>query len=243
MRGPRERALVLFVPRLRIARAFALNYIAELAGKFEELSLPYPVELERSLRAYARGIVDWSSLKRRVERLLGFYARAWLKVEEPLVRGLRALYEISEFSITLYGTLESVNKRLEGALELARLVLRTKIGRRVELGEWMKVIGSAATPSIPRAREGSVVVVEQRPSCAHVEVLPGYVDSPADKLAKTEGSGLAEAVREYVEYVTEYVLRYRDVDEAYFRWLLDKHPETPLARAVREYLEVVSRLE
>ncbi len=236
-------ARVIFVPHLRLGRALLVNKLVELGC--HKLALPYPKELRRDLTLYSQGSIGWRELVWRVRELLGDYHRPWLYVEEPLVRGLRILREAAGgLSIVCYESLEELRRGLEGRYGLLALALRRRVGLSVspeEVRRHLRGGDGALVKVLARVVElGYVAVVTDRGLASALadevlEVLPGYVESPAERILKCPDERTFE---EFVKYIFDYVLTSENADVAYFRWLADTYPESELARRAADLIRL-----
>uniref|UniRef100_A0A7J3X6X6 Uncharacterized protein n=1 Tax=Thermofilum pendens TaxID=2269 RepID=A0A7J3X6X6_THEPE len=185
--------------------------LMELAGELEGIVLPYPKELERVLNLYARGVVGYQRLVEAIRESMQGFSSSWLWVEEPL---LLALPRLGVRRVLCY--LRSAAEVFSSAAELVSLAFRARVTGRIDLEEWRKALGSISV----EVKEGYVTVASRAPRGLHAQDTWGLPYPPAETLDPASLS--EEAVREYVEYVFNYITRSRNLDEAYLRWLEEK---------------------
>lgn len=218
---------MLVAPRLRLARLWAAEELALIADELEGVLLPYPRELETPVRRFVKGVVGWEELVAKVRAIGLPYADVWSWTEEPLLRRLRTLSLGSQLSIECYGP--PLADEARATEELLRLLLRTRVTGKVDLEAWAKLVGGGGPPLKSgyatlslRAAEGASVIKWEYP-------MP-----PSDLLSSESLS--EESVREYVDYVFEYIMRASSPDEAYLRWLSVRY------RDVAEKLEKLAQV-
>lgn len=200
--------VALLAPRLRLARIKLAGILGgEFAGEEPHVALPYPREIEKHLNLYARGIIDWDRLKTALHDLYGGFCGSWLWTEEPLLRTL----PIARARVKCYGA--SAAEYLRRGGDLAVLALKARVRGEVDLEEWRRAVGGrpAIDPGLYDA------VVSSTP-------MEGFENRDLWNLpyppSETLGSPLTrEAVLEYVDYIFDYVVKSRNLDEAYLRWL------------------------
>ncbi len=235
--------VIVFIPRLRLARAQALGALANISDKARGLALPYPVELARTVRAYVKGKVSWEDVKLRLRRLLGVYGGIWLKIEEPLLRGLK---ELGFADLVFTARARGIVKGFTSALELLAYALRLRLGAAVNPSE-VYSLTHRLRPYIGfepgLAARGYAVIVDSlriaqvlAESFRLVNVMPGYVETPLEELIWAGRGEVLEALRRYTNFVFNYLTTSRDLDEAYLRWVVDEYPESYLAREARKLL-------
>jgi len=204
-------AQVFLAPKLKLARMKLANMLMELAGELEGVALPYPKELEKVLNLYARGVVGYQRLVETVRESMQGFSSSWLWVEEPL---LLALPRLGVRRVLCY--LRSAADIFSSAAELVTLAFRARVTGRVDLEEWKKVLGAGNV----EAREGYVTIASSAPRGLQARDTWGLPYPPPESL---DPDNLSEkAVREYVDYVFNYITRSRNLDEAYLRWLEEK---------------------
>lgn len=246
-------AEILFVPRLRIARSSLVSYLAERPGECR-IALPYPKELEGYATGYARGKLGWKRLLGGVAGILGPYAQPWLKIEEPLLRGLRLVADRRDyFGLFFYRSADAILRSAEAQLELVRLVLRSAIREEVDVDEWRELIakiGRSERGELYRQLEdlledGYSLVTESREVAGGLsrrrgvpvrEVLRGYIRTPIEELWRSAEVD-EKAVEAFIRYIRDYLVTSRSLDEAYFRWIVDNHPSAMLSEFARKILK------
>jgi len=199
---------VLLSPKLRLARLNLAEKLLDLSEEFRGVHLPYPKELEKSLNAYARGIIDWRSIVEEVKRLMPGFARGWLWVEEPLIRSLRFLGK----DVKCYGdsSLELVSR----SGKYLSLLFRVHVTKQIDLEEWRQLFGREKVP----LDENYVTVASKSVEGArNIDTwgLPYPPTEDIDPLTK-------EKILELTEYVFNYILTSKNLDDAYLKWLEEK---------------------
>ncbi|GEM_PF-3586032 len=242
-----EYVLYLYTPRLKIARLFAASLILGRAERISLLALPYPKEMEEALEKFVKGLVSWSSFQLRVVNFMGSYGRSWLNLEEPLLLGLKLAFEKNpNLKLLLYGSLEKEDLKYRVVSELAALALRARITGRVDVEEWRRVLSwfRKIPPELQIEARQAVVIIESKSHVPRgailVEALPGYVESPIEKLFSSRIS--EQIVGEYVEYILDYLAKYPSIDCAYFKWVKDKGFKGVIAQLSDYYLKMLSAM-
>jgi hypothetical protein len=204
-------AQVLLAPKLRLARMKLASTLMELAGEVEGIALPYPKELERVLSLYAKGVVGYQRLMEAIRESMQGFSSSWLWVEEPL---LLALPRLGVRRVLCY--LRSAAEAFSSAAELVSLAFRARVTGRIDLEEWRKALRGGDV----EVREGYVTIASRAPQGLQARDTWGLPYPPAEALDPANLS--EEAVKEYVDYVFNYITRSRNLDEAYLRWLEEK---------------------
>jgi len=208
-------AYVLVAPRLRLARLWAAEEIALTADELKGVLLPYPRDLEAPVRRFIRGASGWEDLVAEARRLGLPYADVWSWTEEPLLRRLRSLWASGfRLAIECYGS--PLADEAKATEELLRLLLRTRVTGKVDLAAWAKLLGGQ-----PPVREGYATLSLRSLGGARV-VEWRYPMPPSDSLSLESLS--EESVKNYVNYVFEYLMKARNPDEAYLLWLNSHFP-------------------
>jgi len=204
--------VALLAPRLRLARLKLASVLSgELVGEKPLVALPYPREAEKPLNLYARGLIDWPRLKLALRDIYGDFYRSWLWIEEPLIRAL----PLAEARVKCYGASHSEQVKRGG--DLAVLAFRARVMGEVDLEEWRRLL--EGRPSLDPGLYDAVVSSTPIEGFESREVW-GLPYPPTETL----GSGplTRQAVQEYVDYIFNYVVRSRNFDEAYLRWLEER---------------------
>ncbi|MBS7638411.1 hypothetical protein KEJ49_05980, partial [Candidatus Bathyarchaeota archaeon] len=174
-------------------------------------------------------------------------------------------------AIRCYGSRGGQIARMEEALRLALLTLRTALRQVVEVDEWRdalyrsivlegdlikeeaRVIGeiSALGDSICLADMGGRAL---KPHLARwgVEVRIHYAEgsfhfTPLAILKRKMATGyvggqeLERLVKCHIEYIRDYIYRFENRDRAYYEWVYDKIPWLR-RRLKRDELEILSRI-
>ncbi|MEZ0346304.1 MAG: hypothetical protein ABWK01_07125 [Infirmifilum sp.] len=201
---------VLSAPRLRMARLKLANRLLDRTEAFSGVALPYPKELESILNLYAKGTVSFQRVVEVVRDVFRGHASGWLWVEKPLLLVLPQLGARVECYLRTAGEL------LSHYSELLALTLRTRITGKIKLDEWrMFSTRAEVTP-----RKGWITIVNGMPRSTHaVDVWKLPYPPPETLDARTITD---EAVKEYVDYVFNYIVQSRNLDEAYLKWLEER---------------------
>jgi len=246
--------ICIYTPRLKIARLFTASIILDKANFIEELALPYPRELRRELLNFAANLTSWRKFQKHVVDLMGSYGYSWLDMETPLLFTLKLLHEKNHnINIVLYGSLVGENKKYRIVTELISLALKARLTGKIDLREWDSLIEKMRKarrvnlgPILKRAKQAIVVLEEKTlplPNAILIEALPGYVESPLEKIVSATAEKLKDAIRDYVDYVLDYLVKYSSVDYAYFKWIKDKNFKGLIADLSDHYLYILSTLE
>ncbi len=220
---------VLAAPRLRLAKLWLAEKLAELAERLEGVLLPYPVDMVQRVKSFIQGSMSWEELVQAAASLGLAGASSWAYVEEPLLRMLKTLnMQGVPLKIKCYGP--SVKEEAELAWELLRLLINARLRGVIDLEAWREVLPSSPVP----AEEGYATVTSRRVEGANVlswdHPFPPGEELTADNLT-------LESVREYVDYVFRYVMLSSNVDEAYLKWLESSEGRSERVRQLRSLAE------
>ncbi|MEM1568640.1 MAG: hypothetical protein QXI84_09180 [Thermofilaceae archaeon] len=229
---------VIVAPRIRMARLWAAEEVAQAADYLSGVLLPYPQELQTPVRRYVEGILDWEELVSRVRSMGLSYVDVWSWTEEPLLRRLRSLTAAGyKLKVECYGP--PLREDAEASWEVTRLLLRVRVTGKVDLEAWRRLVGRVKTP----VKEGYATLSLKPAEGVKVSAWM-YPMPPSDTLSAENLS--EESVRALADYVFKYLVATSNPDEAYVKWLSETHRELseellPLARALgvlrREELE------
>ncbi|QOJ79074.1 hypothetical protein IG193_00990 [Infirmifilum lucidum] len=221
--------IALLAPRLRLARVKLASTISrEFASGEVVIALPYPPELEKQLNLYSKGLINWTRLKLSLRNLYGDFYRSWLWVEEPLLRAMPVIGA----KVKCYGSRASEYTKRGG--DLAVLAFKARARGEINLEEWRKVVEGR-----PLLEPGPYDVVVSSAPMEGFENrdLWGLPYPPSEALGSSPLT--REAVLEYVDYVFNYIVKSRNLDEAYLRWLEER--KGVRAPELWRLLELVSR--
>lgn len=208
---------VIVAPRLRMARLWAAEEVAQAADDLSGVLLPYPRELQTPVRRYIEGLLDWTELVSRVRAMGLSYAGVWSWVEEPLLRRLRSLAAAGyNLKVDCYGL--PLREEVEASWELTRLLLRVRVTGKVDLEAWRKLVGGGRAP----VREGYVTLSLKPAEGVKVSAWM-YPMPPSDTLSAENLS--VDGVKALAEYVFKYLVTTSNPDEAYVKWLSETHRE------------------
>jgi hypothetical protein len=199
---------VLLSPKLRLARLNLAEKLLDLSEEFRGVYLPYPKELEKSLNAYARGIIDWRSIVEEVKTLMPGFARGWLWVEEPLIRSLRLLGK----DVRCYG--DSSLDLVSRSGKYLSLLFRARVSKQIDLEEWRQLFRGEKVP----LDENYVTVASRSVEGARNIDTWGLPYPPTEDMDQPT----IEKISALIEYVFNYILPSKNLDDAYLRWLEEK---------------------
>lgn len=206
-----------------MARLKLSEKLLDLGEEIRGVYVPYPREMERVVNLYARGEVGWDRVVEEARRGMPEFYRGWLWVEEPLIRSLRVLGA----RVACYG--DKLEGLYRSAGEFLSALLRVRVTGEVRLEEWRKLLSRSEVP----VREGYVTVSSfSVPGATNVDVW-GLPYPPTDE----PDVGSEGWVRELVEYVFDYLVTSRNVDEAYVKWLRERRGVR--ARELEEMLSIL----
>lgn len=213
-----RRYWVLAAPRLRLARLWLAEKLAELADRLEGVMLPYPPDLMQHVRSYVKGLIRWEELVQAVISLGLANVNSWVYIEEPLLRMLRTLnIQGISLKIKCYGP--SVKEEAELAWELLKLLINARLRSIIDLEAWRRVLPSLPVP----VEEGYATVTSRRVKGNNV--LHWHHPFPPSEEITAE-SLTPESLKEYIDYVFKYVLLSSNVDEAYLKWLENREGQS-----------------
>lgn len=216
-------------PRLRLAKLWLAEKLAELADRLEGVLLPYPIDIAQRVSSYIKGSISWEELVQAAASLGLAGASSWAYVEEPLLRMLRTLnMQGIPLKIKCYGP--SAEEEAELAWELLRLLINVRLRGVIDLEAWRKILPSSPVP----AEEGYATVTSRRVGGANV-LSWDYPFPPGEEL--TADNLTLESIKEYVDYVFRYVMLSSNVDEAYLKWLESREGRSERVQQLRSLAE------
>ncbi|RLE64063.1 MAG: hypothetical protein DRJ38_06195 [Thermoprotei archaeon] len=238
-----RKPIYIHTPKLKIARLFAAGLILAKAEKADLLALPYPKEMKNELEKFTRNLLSWNQLQKRIIELMGSYGYSWLNIEEPLFLGLRLIRERNpRLKLFLYGSISEEDEKYRLISDLLALALKCKLKGRIEVREWRQILNRYHRSQIEIKDKKAIIVVEDRSQIPRdsilVEALPGYVESPIERLFSLQIS--EQVIKDYIEYVTEYLVRYSTIDYAYFKWVKDRGFRGLIARLSDSFINMLS---
>lgn len=202
---------VFLAPRLRLARLKLANILLEHSGMFEGVALPCPRELERVLNLYVRGTVGFQRVVDSVRGVLQGFSSSWLWVEEPL---LLALPRLGVKVVACY--LRSASEALASAMDLVSLAFRGRVSGKFNVEEWRKTVSGEGI----EAREGWAAIASRSVKGVEASDVWGLPYPPPEALSPEDVS--EEKIKEYIDYIFDYILVSHNLDEAYLRWLEER---------------------
>jgi len=240
-----KQKIYLYTPRLKIARLFAASLVLGRAEEIELLVLPYPREIKMELEKFTRSIISWKYLQKRIIELMGSYGYSWLDIEEPLFLGLKLIRERNpKLDLYLYRSIGDEDEKYRITSDLLALALKYRVTGKIEVEEWRRVLSGYRRKRVEVGDKRAIIIIEdklQAPSGSIlIEALPGYIESPLDKLFSSPVS--EQIIKEYIEYVTEYLAKYSSIDYAYFKWLKDKGFQGLIVQLSDYFLNLLSAI-
>lgn len=269
-----RRLLLILYPDLRFSTLKVISLLRDEAPDFSYLLLDLPVELEGAVNKFATGEISYEELLDDIleEQLMPETQGSWEYTFKPLMMALPSIIRSSQgLAIRCYASRGGQIARMEGALRLAQLTLRTALRGVVKVDEWRdalyrsialerdlieeeaRVIGelSALGDSICLADMGGRAL---KPYLARreVDVRIHYVErsfhfTPLAILKRKMALGhvgeqeLERLIRCHIEYIRDYIYRFENRDRAYYEWIYDRIPWLR-RRLKREELEILSRI-
>ncbi len=265
------RVLLVLYPELRISSLKVVGLLGEVARGFRAILLNLPSEMEDAVRGLALGESSYEELLEEVHRegYIPEPLEAWEYTFRPILEALPRIH-YPELQVRCYGGREEEFARVEGAVRIAQLTLRTALRGEVELDEWR----DALIQSISLDRDSIVEEARrirglvQGDSICLAEVggrsLKGlltasglvvrvhYVERPYHfaplailkrRMARgyVDDRELERLVRCHVDYIRRYIYRFESRDRAHYEWTYENIPW--LRRWLRrEEIEALSRI-
>ncbi|MEM4727765.1 MAG: hypothetical protein QXD04_05900 [Candidatus Bathyarchaeia archaeon] len=269
-----RRLLLILYPDLRLSTLKVISLIRDEAIKFSYLLLDLPVELEGLINKFAAGEISYEELLDEIleERLMPETQGSWEYTFKPLMMALPSIIRGSKgLAIRCYASREGQHARMEEALRLVQLTLRTALRQVVEVEEWRDALNRSIALERELIKEEARVIGELsamgdsicladmggralKPYLAGrgVEVRIHYAEgsfhfTPLAILKRKMALGcvgeeeLERLVRCHIEYIRDYIYRFENRDRAYYEWVYDKIPWLR-RRMKREELEILSRI-
>ncbi|WP_069806559.1 hypothetical protein [Vulcanisaeta thermophila] len=211
------------LPRVERAMELLSHLLPGLALRFRDVGIPVPRELcVESLGRGTPGVI------RELERISTTMARLWGWVPTFM----RALLNLDpSININCYLDIEGVRASVNTAMELARLVLRTKLGGYVSDSEWLSAITTRRGKGII---DNAVVVVDDYVTyreltskfTVDVMALGPLVPTPVDllylvRVGELPRGRMGIVINYLVKYLGDYVVYSRDLTEAYGKLVSD----------------------
>jgi hypothetical protein len=226
--------LTIIVPRTEPSMALLGTLISTLSRRVECIALPLPREF---CIKFVSNVLSSKDLSWVDDELGAGEARLW----GPVLGVLKVLVRVRpEFNVECFHSMDYFLRAREAAVEIARLVLRVRVGGRVASEEWLDafsgVIGVREFP------ECGNVVIDGYPyevlirGSTSVIVLGPIIPTPVDVLGLVALGYLGKSIIDrivpfVVRYIGDYVVGSRDLTEAYGRLLTD-HEYMALVRGL-----------
>jgi len=235
---------LLVVPNLRKGYERAVLKILEFPERLDRILIPLPEDMNDELLRYLLGEISIEQLVKDTAIELESNTRA--KLMTPLLKGLKIVAKmLPPVEIVCYLPREVVVKYSTIYSRIIRLLYRVRISGRVDVGAWRSVLSDLESRAevlngILANRvyhylkkttliiaSGESIVKWLRNWGVEVEVvhaLEDYIPNPLEALMNTkvdrvDDTTLEELVKEALNYIFEYIVCSRDIDEAYAKWV------------------------
>lgn len=214
--------VVVVLPRIEASMSALSRAIVRFALRFRSMSLPIPRELcieSLSGKTNLAIINEFKNISSSLARLWSWvpgFMKTLLKLDPSI-------------DINCYSDLTDVRESMNTAIELARLVLRVKIGGSVSNDEWLSIIKPRAGKVPSR---GAVVVIDDYLTymnvTGHVDIIAmgSFIPTPVDLLYLVKEDVISmdflnSIVKHVIKYIGDYIVYSRDLTEAYMKLLSD----------------------
>lgn len=224
---------VLIVPSLRKSHEKAAAVMR--SSHYDKVFLNLPRSLQSLISKMVLGRMDFEEFLERMKIFLPEPKGAWIYLLEPILRAL------NEVKSEVYCYLEDFEEIAKNSVEIAVLTLKATITGRICVDEWLKVLkplpSSSSIEFIAYRAEGKCLCISNLSGWNIARRIRNYghevflkcVESfyrlkPLETLAILLEIGKAtpeiaeRLIKEHVKFINEYVLRSRDLDEAYSLW-------------------------
>lgn len=218
---------VIFTPRTEASLALLRNALPMLIRRLGNVALPLPREFCNVAVANPGAALEL------LRRELGeAFVRLWGWLPE-FFREVMVDYPHAKF-YCYYG-IEELRRSVDTAVDIARLVLRLRLGAKVDLNDWLRLFNQASARVIDVPRDYVAVIddyvtlqiLRRRWGSLDIVALGPPIPTPIDLLeliamGVLDRERLAEVVQFVVKYVGDYVVLSRDLTEAFSRLVNDK---------------------
>ena len=227
------RCLVVVSPRLKRFFGVVARILCSAYPSLDQVFLPLPVSVEGELTA---GIMSGTPFS----EFLGGYGEVFAKYFyflEPVYDAILSMWTGKpgvEVLCYLPGTPEDA---VSPSVEAGLLVAETVVTGRVDVDAWLSLLSKVGEPRdeadliLSRLRGGAFIVAT-RAGTRIARILSGkgvlldlvelgpYIPTPLERLLEgpIDPERVERLVLEHAEYVRNYVLTSRDLDEAYMKW-------------------------
>ncbi|RLI12545.1 hypothetical protein DRO35_02845 [Candidatus Bathyarchaeota archaeon] len=239
---------VLIVPKLRKSSLKAAKILR--SSNYRVIFLDFPSNLQSLISEYIASHLKLQDLLCKIEslRLIPEPVSSWLYLNNPLLEALKRLRKPAK--VYCYGDVDYCHILAETSAKIARLTLRASITGRIDVKEWIRTLEERCRSEILeaeadfigyKAEDESICITgisgwkiakyirrygyQVRVRC--VERL--YHFKPLETLMFLMDTGsltrktATNLIREHVEFIREYLLTSKDLDEAYYSWIHKKH--------------------
>jgi len=266
-----SRIRILITHNLRLPNIMISNEIVN-SNDYDTLFLNLYEELEPHVKELSQGKIAYEDFAKRISnsRIALQPVNSWLYPLEPIIRAIRKIGRRG-INVYCYKDYKYEKRIHEITTEITILTAKSKIFGKINVEEWKRKIKERAlivdealkvearkihaksmglsicisNPSGYRlgeilSRMGNEVQVEEAMGCYY----PTPLEEMEIKLRSMELSDdeIKKYVKEHLEYVEKYVLTSENIDQAYYKWLYDKHPELRDAISLYE-IEILKNLK
>jgi hypothetical protein len=217
--------LVIFIPRTESSLSLLRNALPMFIKRFGKVALPLPKEFCSIAVANPGNAVEM------LREVVGeAFVRLWGWVP-GFFREAMVEYPFAYFDC--YYDMDRLRRSIDTSIEIARLVLRYRLGAKVDLNDWLAPFSSIEVVRVP---DDYVVIIDDYAVLRFFEKTHGFRDIVAlgplvpTPIELLELIALGILSREYlmgviehvVRYVDDYVVLSRDLTEALLRLINDR---------------------
>jgi hypothetical protein len=244
---------VLIVPSLQSSSRKAAEII--LNSNYDSVFLNFPKNLQPLMLECASRRLTPPEVQKRieVERLIPESVGSWFYLNLPILEAIHKLG--SNVKIHCYKDVDHYHLQMDAASKIASLTLKASATGEIDVKEWIKTLkegisseasmieaeyiafkadgkticltgisGWKITNNIKRiGYAAKVKCVEKLYHFKPLEILENLL-----KTGKLTDEMAEKLIWDHVEFVRNYVLSSRSLDEAYKRWILNKHKHSKL---------------
>jgi len=261
---------ILITHNLRLPNIMISNEIVN-SQDYNTLFLNLYEELEPHIKELSKGRIEYEDFTKKISssRAALQPVSSWLYPLEPIIRAIRKIGRRG-VNVYCYKDYNYEKRIHEITTEITILTAKSKIFGKINTEEWKRKIrerallvdealrvearkihaksmGLSICISNPTGYRLGEVLSRMGDEVQVEEVMKNYYPTPLEemeiKLRSMELSDdeIKEYVKEHLEYVEKYVLTSENIDQAYYRWLYDKHPE--LRDTISQYeIEMLGKL-
>ncbi|MGC9152754.1 MAG: hypothetical protein ACP5GY_03350 [Vulcanisaeta sp.] len=219
-------SLVIFIPRTEASFALLRNLLPTIIRRFRKVALPLPREY------CTAAIMDPNQALNILSKLGGSFVRLWgwfPKFFRDLIAGGVDAY------FHCYDDMNRLRNAVNVGIEIARLVLRYRLGAATNINDWLIPFKKSALVNINIKDIGryDVVIVDDYSlmlsslnDLGSIITLGPLVPTPIDLLAlisigRLSEDNLSRVVSYVTKYIGDYVIMSRDLTEAFSRLVSD----------------------